>query len=263
MRPVLLLVPLAITSAACTNPDRAPTAVSSGLPTAGGVLAARAKPVPNTRATFAYYTVTPSGTGGRLVGDSLAGNGLPTSSGLSIYEDGSCDVSAEIFVSGSGDATMDPTGGNTTCGKVRKLRVYFGSALGGGSPLPMAEGAFFTNVRDVYSLAVGAWGERRFRLLLRGFAGCDYLRYENVEGSDGRLGTSDDVSFGTITGRSILVTRLPDDNNGKRRWLAESQAIADGAHVGAHVAFCEKVAKPGSTYLGAYDIPFRLEVRER
>ena len=51
MRPVLLLVPLAITSAACTNPDRAPTAVSSGLPTAGGVMAARAKPVPNTQAT--------------------------------------------------------------------------------------------------------------------------------------------------------------------------------------------------------------------
>ena len=62
----------------------------------------------------------------------------------------------------------------------------------------------------------------------------------------------------TGAGKSILVTRLTDEN-GKRRWLAESQAAAGGAHV----AFCEKVAKPGSTYLGAYDIPFRLEVREQ
>src|SRR5688572_15442007 len=123
MRPLLLLVPLAITSAACADPDRAPTAASSGLPVAGGVLTARAKPVPKTRATFAYHTVTASGTGGRLVGDSLARDGTGASPDTSIYEDGWCDVSAEIFISGSGDATMDPTGGNTTCMKVRKLRV--------------------------------------------------------------------------------------------------------------------------------------------
>ena len=58
MRPISLTRPLAITSAACADPDRAPTAASSGLPTTGAVLAARAKPVENTRATFAYYTVT-------------------------------------------------------------------------------------------------------------------------------------------------------------------------------------------------------------
>ena len=100
-------------------------------------------------------------------------------------------------------------------------------------------------------------GERRFRLLLRGFSGCDYLRYENAEGIDGTLGTSDDVSYGLTVGKKIRVTRL-DDVNGKRRWLAESQTVG-----GAHVAFCEKVGKRGSTYTGAYDIPFRLEVQEQ
>jgi hypothetical protein len=221
-----------------------------------------ARSVPNPRATFAYYTVSvASSTGGRLVGDGLNSTGSGPSE-PSIYDDGQCDVSAEIFVSGSGDATMDPTGGSGSCSPARALTVHFGSAVAPGSaPLLTATGSFFTNVRDVLSVTAGQTppAERRFRLLLRGFPDCDYLRYENEAGSDGRLGTSDDVSFGEITGKSIVVTRL-NDVGGKRRWEARSQEATPG---GAHVAFCEKVGKRGSLYLGAYDVPFRLEVTEK
>jgi hypothetical protein len=259
MRLTLPLISFAIATSACADPDHMPTATKSALPTAGVAFSARAKPVPNPRAEFVYYSVAPSGTGGRLIGDERGALGA-TTPGLSTYDDGECGVTAEIFISGSGDATMDPTGTTVLCGSARALSVEFGRPLGSLElPLTPTSGSFFTNVRDVLSLTgtEPQGGERRFRLLLRGFVGCDYLRYENVEGSDGRLGTSDDVSFGTITGKNIRVTRLPDVL-GKRQWLAESQAVD-----GAHVAFCEKVGKRGSTYAGAYDIPFRLEVHEQ
>jgi hypothetical protein len=153
---------------------------------------------------------------------------------------------------------MDPTA-SASCGAARELRVGFGSVgLGGSAVLPPAAGSFFTNVRDVYSLTVNGTGERRFRLLLRGSTSCDYLRYEDPAGSDGRPGTSDDVVFGGVTGRSVLVTRL-DDVNGKRAWRAQSQQVTGGAHV----AFCEKVTKRGSVYAGAYDVPFDVTVYEK
>lgn len=214
----------------------------------------------NPRATFAYFTVSAGTGGGRLIGDGLnaTGTGLAEPS---LYDDGVCDVSAEIFVSGSGDATMDPTGGSVACSPVRTLTVEFGQAVAPGSlELSSTTGAFFTNVRDVLSVSAGQSppAERRFRLLLRGFPDCDYLRYENEAGSDGRLGTSDDVSFGGISGKSIVVT-LVSVTGGKRRWEARSQE----APLGGHVAFCEKVGKRGSVYLGAYDVPFRLEITEK
>jgi hypothetical protein len=222
-----------------------------------------AKPVSNPRATFAYYTVSPtSATGGWLVGDGRDATGAGAAE-PSIYDDGQCDVSAEIFVSGSGDATMDPTGGSGSCSPVRTLTVNFGSAVAPNSAeLSTATGSFFTNVRDVHSVSAGQTppAERRFRLLLRGSPDCDYLRYENEAGSDGRLGTSDDVSFGEIKGKSIVVTRLADASGGKRHWEARSQPATAG---GPHVAFCEKVGKRGSVYLGAYDVPFRLEITEK
>jgi len=257
MRVVLPIVSLSVIVAACADPDRAPSAPTSGVPSVGGISAARAKPVPNTRATVEYWDIAESATRGRLIGDGRDANGIAPSS-PSIYDDGACGVSAEIFVSGSGDATMDPTGGTTACSPSRSVTVEFGLPLGGGPALGSTQGSFFTNVRDVHSLAVGGSGERRFRLLLRGFGGCEYLRYENVEGSDGRLGTSDDVVFGGITGRSILVTRL-DNGTGPRRWRAESQPNLDGRHV----AFCEQTGRKGATYAGAYDIPFVLEVSEK
>ena len=256
MRVVLPIVSLSVIIAACADPNRAPSAPTSGAPSVSGMSAARAKPVPNTRATFEYWDVAPSATRGRLIGDGRDANGDAPSS-PSVYEDGACGVSAEIFVSGSGDATMDPTGGTPACLPSRSVIVEFGPPLG-GPPLGTTVGSFFTNVRDVHSLAVGGSGERRFRLLLRGFEGCEYLRYENVEGSDGRLGTSDDVVFGTITGQRIRVTRV-DDGSGTRRWRAESQPNLDDRHV----AFCEQTGRKGATYTGAYDIPFVLEVSEK
>jgi hypothetical protein len=42
--------------------------------------------------------------------------------------------------------------------------------------------------------------------------------------------------------------------------MASSQP-ADSA--GRHIAFCERAARKGSVYLGAYDIPFRLVVSEK
>jgi len=259
MRVVLPIVSLSVIVAACADPDRAPSAPTSGVPSVDGISAARAKPVPNTRATFEYWDIADSATRGRLIGDGRDGDGTAPSS-PSIYEDGKCGVSAEIFVSGSGDATMDPTGGTTSCSQSRSLTVEFGLPLGDSPELEPTQGSFFTNVRDVHSLAAeGGWGERRFRLLLRGFGGgCDYLRYENIEGSDGLRGTSDDVVFGGITGRSIRVTRL-DDGTGPRRWLAKSQPNPDGRHV----AFCEQTGRKGATYVGAYDVPFVLEVSEK
>ena len=256
MRAVLPIVTLLSITAACADPGRAPSAPSGGLPPVG-MSTARAKPVPNSRATFEYWDIAPSATRGRLIGDGRDANGSPTV-GPSVYGDAMCGVSAEIFVSGSGDATMDPTGGTTPCSPSRSVKVEFGPGLGGSTDLGSAEGSFFTNVRDVHSLAPRDTTQRRFRLLLRGFPGCDYLRYENVAGSDGRPGTSDDVAFGGITGRSILVTRL-DDGTGPRRWRAESRPNDDDRHV----AFCEQIARKGSVYVGAYDVPFVLEVSEK
>ena len=179
MRLALTLVSLAIVSAACTDAGRAPTA-TSGRPIPGDALAA--KPVANPRATFAYFTVSATtDTGGRLIGDGLDSTGT-VSAEPSLYADGHCDVSAEIFVSGSGDATMDPTGGSQTCSPPREVRVEFGRPVAPGSLEPSSTaGAFFTNVRDVLSVSAGQSppAERRFRLLLRGFPDCDYLRYEN------------------------------------------------------------------------------------
>ena len=257
MRLALSIIPLAIVFTACTDPDRAPTAAVSSLPTVGGARAA--KPVANARATFFYHTVAPSTAGGRLIGDWRDADGLFPAD-TSIYDDGLCGVSAQIFISGSGDATMDPTGG-TPCSPPRTLTVEFGDSLTAGSlGLTEATGSFFTNVRDVRSITtVDSWGDRRFRLMLRGFPQCDYLRYEDWEGLDGTPYTSDDVSFQGIKGKSIRVTLISVDEAGKRRWEAKSQANPDGQHA----AFCEKVTKRGSVYLGAYDIPFRLEVLEK
>ena len=243
---------LAITLSACAEPEQV---LVPGGRVPDHILAA--KPVPNPKATFEYLTVAASTLGGRLVGDERDANGDPAV-GTSIYDDGKCGVTAQIFVGGSGDATMDPIGTNQVCQTAaRSLTVEFGTPIAGAEFTTPATGAHFTNVRDVHSLAVGDHGDRRFRLLLRGFPGCDYLRYENVEGSDGRLNTADDVSFEGITGQSIRVTRL-DDGTGKRVWRAASQPSAHG-----HVAFCEKVSKRGSTYVGAYDIPFDIIVTEK
>ena len=261
MRVVLAIVSLSVTIAACANPDRTPVAPAGSMPPLAATSAARAKPVPNTRAIFAYQDIAQDTTRrGRLIGDGRDSTGRGPGSGSSVYSDGSCGVSAEIFISGSGDATMDPTAATTSC-EPRSLKVEFGPGLGGSVKLGAIEGSFFTNVRDVQSLAINsAPVERRFRLLLRGFAGCDYLRYENANGLDGVAGTSDDVTFGdTIKGRSILVTRI-DSGTGPRRWRAASQPDTVS---GRHVAMCERTVRKGSPYVGAYDIPFVLEVTEK
>ena len=251
---------LAITVSACADPHQ--VLVPEGRAVPDHILAA--KPVPNPRATFEYITVLPSASGGRLIGDERDADGN-AAAGSSIYDDGKCGVTAQIFVGGSGDATMDPIGTNPSCGEARSLKVEFGDAIAGAEFSEPAIGGHFTNVRDVHSLAAavepastGGSGERRFRLTLRGFTGCDYLRYENPDGSDGRPDTADDVSYDGITGRSIRVTRLADVD-GKRVWEAVSQTNG----LGEHVAFCEKVSKRGSTYLGVYDSPFRIVVREK
>jgi hypothetical protein len=156
---------------------------------------------------------------------------------------------------------MDPIGSSPTCQPPRALKVEFGTPIAGDSAFGTVTGAHFTNVRDVHSLAPsgpGSVGYRRFRLLFRNFAGCDYLRYEDAAGLDGVQGTADDVSYGGVSGKSIRVTRLPDVAN-KRVWQAESQPNG----FDQHAAFCEKVGKRGSTYVGAYDIPFRVIVTEQ
>ena len=252
---IALLPILVITLGACADRQSSPLGPSrQTLPDR----ASFAKPVPNLRARFEYQTVAYSANSGRLIGDLRGATGGP-SLDPSIYADGECGVTAQIFVSGSGDATMDPIGSSPTCPPARSLTVEFGRPLAGVS-FGTITGGHFSNVRDVLSLATeGSGDERRFRLMFRNFpgAGCDYLRYENPEGLDGQLGTSDDVSYGGFTGDNILVTRQPDEG-GKRVWLAESQAVG-----GRHVAFCEKTGKRNSTYVGAYDIPFRVKVIEQ
>src|SRR5687768_14622053 len=113
MRAAILPV-LAITLVACAEPEQ--VLVPERRPVPDHILAA--KPVPNPRATFEYVTVAPSLNRGRLIGDERDANGNPAV-GSSIYDDGKCGVTAQIFVGGSGDATMDPigdpTGGSTPC----------------------------------------------------------------------------------------------------------------------------------------------------
>jgi hypothetical protein len=222
----------------------------SGLtaPTADApALAASTGKVTNPRTTFTYL---PVGSASGIFGDARAADGSATT-GASVYDDGRCGVTSEIFANRVGDATMDPIGAtisrkNCPAGialGARSLTVKFGAPLAGAA-VPELTGAHFTNVREVLALgSVGASGERVFTLLLRGTHTCGRLRY-------------DEVSHDGVTGSKILVTRVSD-----KKWIARSQPDGNGRHV----AFCQVGGdkdNPG-TLLGAYDIPFEIEVVQK
>jgi hypothetical protein len=206
--------------------------------------AARAgNPASNPKAAFSYHHFA---TG--IAGDGRSANGTGASTTESVYSDGMCGVTAQIFAEGSGDATMDPIGSKTikNCNNkvARKLIVTWGAALGGASFGP-AEGGHFTNVRDVMALAnVGESGERLFTLLLRGSHTCERVRYD-----------ASVTAFG-LQGSAVRVTRTASD-----QWVAES--IPNAA--GQHVAFCQVGGSGGDgafydpgSQLGAYDMPVRI-----
>jgi hypothetical protein len=213
-----------------------------------------AKQVANPRATFLYYDVR-NANGAGLVGDGRDAGGLPVATTVSTYDDGRCGAEAQIFVSGSGDAVLDPTAAwsrlNPTkraeCGsQSRFVTVHFGTPVAGPT-IADAQGGHLTNVRQVHGMQAGAVTSRTFRLQMDTGSGCDYLRYDSMSY----------VVDGTVyTGNQIRVQRLPD-SAGKRVWLAESIPNAAGQHLAA----CE-VGAP-ATYRGVYDVPLRIEVREK
>lgn len=208
------------------------------------VSAAASRPAANPKATFTY-----SGFATGIAGDGRSADGTGASTSESVYDDGKCGVTSQIFADGSGDATMDPIGSKTirNCNNkvARKLVVNWGDPLG-GDPVGPAEGGHFTNVREVLALAVNESGERLFTLLLRGGHTCERVRYDaNV------------TVFG-LQGSAVRVTRIGSDE-----WIAESVPNADGQHI----AFCQVGGSGGvgefyapGTQLGAYNMPLQIKV---
>ncbi len=229
--------------------DDAPLAVAP-MPVGGAAKAVGGKIV-NPRAIFTYYHFT---TG--IAGDGRAGDGSGISTTESVYEDGRCGVTSEIFANGSRDATMDPAGSravkNCANGLARTLVVNWGTPLTGASLAP-AQGTHFSNVRAVLDVVVGNTDERLFTLLLRGGHACERVRYDS--------GVSYSVDGLSYEGSRVLVSRLADGE-----WLAESQANTQGKHV----AFCQVGGTGGigdfydpGTQLGAYEMPLRVRVRQK
>jgi hypothetical protein len=240
---------IAVLAAGCGSDG--PLTVARELPSSRAL---SAKQIANPRTTFLYHDVR-NANGGGLVGDGRDAGGLPVGTTVSTYDDGRCGTEAQIFASGSGDAVMDPIAAwsrlNPTkraeCGsQSRFVTVHFGTPVA-GPVIADALGGHLTNVRQVHGMQVGAVTSRTFRLQMDAGSGCDFLRYDSMSY----------VVVGTAyTGNQIRVQRLPD-SAGKRAWLAESMPNASGQHLAA----CE-VGVP-ATYNGIYDVPLRIEVREK
>ncbi len=239
---------VAILAAGCRW-DAPPTASRADA----GQSVSLAKQVPNPRATFFYYDVR-NASGAGTAGDGRDAGGAGATGTVSTYEDGRCGVAAEIFASGTGDATMNPIDGwnrlspskRAECGsQPRFVTVHFGSPIAGVA-LTDASGGYLTNVRQVLQMAAGESASRTFRLQMGG-GGCDFLRYDSLVYQ---------IAGGSYAGSQIRVQRLADIG-GKRVWLAESVPN----EIGQHVAACE-VGVP-ATYRGVYDVPFRVELREK
>ena len=209
----------------------------------------------NPTATFTYYDVAAGVGAGRIIGDSRTASGSVSTLGASVYNDGQCNVTAQIFENIAGDATMDPVGSG---GRVRNCdtRTARALTLRFGQPLYLAPGAavasdvtggHFTNVREVLALSDrGATGERRFRLMLRGATPtCDYLRFEAR-------------TLGGYTGMPVRVTRVASRAEGdpEDAWEASPQPVD-----GKYLAFCEKGGTADAPVLiGVYDVNFRIRV---
>jgi hypothetical protein len=233
------------------------SACSDGAPlpvapvSVGGAAKAVGGKVVNPRAIFTYYHFT---TG--IAGDGRAADGAGVSTTESVYEDGRCGVTSEIFANGSRDATMDPAGSravkNCASGLARTLVVDWGTPLAGASLAP-AQGAHFSNVRAVLDIDVGTPADRLFTLLLRGGHACERVRYDSA--------VSYNVDGVSYEGSRVLVSRLADGE-----WLAESQPNTQGKHV----AFCQVGGTGGigdfydpGTQLGAYEMPLKVRVRQK
>ncbi len=151
--------------------------------------------VTNPRATFTYYNQlsTVRGDGkpsGFITGDNRNADGstLGTSS---VYNDGQCGVKAQVFVGGSGDATMDPDGNRfANCiGSVgRRISVNYGEPIVGPQHAT-AVAAHFSNVRQVEQLPYTGdpqnlnTASRPFRLQLAGdgMKNCGWIRYGTTD----------------------------------------------------------------------------------
>lgn len=233
---------------ACRESERSPTAPAAN---SSVHLAAGGGRVVNPRATFTYSSFT---TG--IAGDGRSADGSASGTDESVYDDGRCGVTSEIFASDSHDATMDPIGSKAIKSCVnsvaRKLIVNWGTPLAGATLAP-AEGGHFSNVRAVLDIAVGAQAERLFTLLLRGAHTCERVRYDASV-----TYTVDGTSY---EGSKVVVSRISD-----REWVAESQPNSHGKHVG----FCQVGGSGGigqfydpGTLLGAYELPLRVRVKRK
>jgi hypothetical protein len=209
----------------------------------------------NPTATFTYYDVLAAANAGRISGDGRSATGSLTSAGQSVYDDGRCNVTSQIFENIEGDATMDPVGAggrvrNCDTRTTRALTVSFGQPLYLSPGAPVASnvtGAHYTNVRQVASLVLrGDNSELRFRLMLRGTnLACDYLRYESR-------------TLGGFTGIPIRITRIASRAQGDAEdaWEATPQPVD-----GRYLAFCEKGGTADAPVLiGVYDVNFRIKV---
>lgn len=202
----------------------------------------------NPHSMFTYYDLQSTSTGGGIRGDGRNADGSARASGSTetVYDDGKCGVTSEIFANRTGDATMDPIGSrvstrNCTSTKARSLTVRYGTPLAGASVSDAVAG-HFNNVREVFYM-IGSEEERIFTLLLRNSTDCERVRYDNV-------------SYGGFSGRKIKVTRISNTE-----WIAESQPDTQGRHI----AFCQVGGdkdNPG-TLLGAYDVPFKIRVVQK
>lgn len=257
-RPVLFgtLLIATVLGSSCSKDNHTPTALAESNP-AFSTKSTGGK-VNNPRATFTYYS---PGSSSGIFGDGRAADGsFSGTAGESVYDDGKCGVTAEIFANRTGDATMDPIGttlSRKTCpgyaNGARSLTVKLGAPLAGASVVDLP-GGHFTSVREVLALTnVGDTGERVFTLFLGGTHTCERIRYDDGDG----------VTYGGVAGRKIKVMRISSRAAGgaEDAWIAESQPNADGQHV----AFCQVGGdkdNPG-TLLGAYDIPFRIKVVQK
>ena len=218
--------------------------------------------IDNPTATFTIFDRTGAG-GGGIQGDGRAANGQPSAvTDESVYDDGQCGVTSEIFENKTGDATMDPIGArastrNCTSREARSLTVRFGTPLDPAFPsLGDAVGAHFLNVRRVLALGLdGSAGHRRFRPMLRGTATCDNLWYGEMDSAGNGFPLVVSIDGLQVVSNPIKVTRMGSDPS---TWEAVSEG-SNGDGSGPHVALCEK----DGAFVGAYDIPFRIVVVQK
>ena len=221
------LVLTALAVAACEQ-SRAPTEV-------GDVEAAFAKPGGGSTNPRTAWKLPLNGAGLGLVSDGAFAEGS-----YSVYSDGVCGVTGQVFTGdGSGDATLqtnNPRAKDNSCPSgARKMTVVYPAGdvayPGGGTETMLV----FLNVRNIWNGTTDIpVGQRQLRMLA--------LNPTQTERCDAWRWTDETLNGVTFSGDRVWVERLPDEG-GKRQYHVYTQDRGPDPVAGKNKAVCTTTMK--------------------